>query len=354
MAAELADGMRKVPAGDMAFVADATLTNEEFFRLKALARAAGGGRVFAPVAREVREFRSDLARLGFSGGFPASLEEARQVLILGERLEEEHPVLTLRVRRLHAQGTLKITTAGGEKVGFDDIRSHHVPVGDDPDAIVAFLSSLARGEVGPTAEGPAFVFLTDRWVNGRTYPGLSAWVRAVAPGTRIELLLTGANAAGILDQWDDAVRPVADVETEIQRGKVQGLLWFGKAPATPIFDEYARGMRIFAQAVLRASDAHPRAHFLLPLDTFLEKKGTYANTFGRVGVLRRSTRIVEKGFDPLELIPAVSAALGRPDPADVEKVYEEIARSLAAYPKAFGEISESKETYTHYERATWR
>jgi predicted molibdopterin-dependent oxidoreductase YjgC len=353
VAAMIASDFAKVPAGDMAFVADASLTNEEFFRLRGLAKTLSG-KVYAPVAREVRELSNKLKASGIDRGFPAKLEEAKTVLILGGRLEEEQPVLVLRLRRLNNTYRTRITTAGSAAVGFADIRESHTEVPEDPDAVVRFFEKLASAG---KPDASTFVFLTDRWVNARTLPAILRWLGeardANEPRLTVSLLFSGANAAGFLDQWDSVVHSTSELEVDIQRGKVQGILWFGEIHAPKVFDEYLKGMRVFVHAVNRLTEAHPRAHWAIPLESSLEKKGTYTNTFGRVQTIRRTVRLIEKGYEPFSMLQAFARKLGTADQLGVEQVYEELAKG-AGYPKTMPEIAESKATYAHYERALWR
>jgi NADH dehydrogenase/NADH:ubiquinone oxidoreductase subunit G len=158
----------------------------------------------------------------------------------------------------------------------------------------------------------------------------------------------------LIDQWDENVRPASELETDIQRGKIQGLLWFGPAPATPIFNEYARGMRLFAQFIVRAGDAHAAAKWLLPLDLSTEKEGTYTNHFGRVQILRKVRRVIDKGAAPLDLIRALSMELGRSLPAEAARLYEEARGEIPGYPKNLSDIPDAARTYPFYERALWR
>ncbi|MFH1018892.1 MAG: 2Fe-2S iron-sulfur cluster-binding protein [Pseudomonadota bacterium] len=353
VASMIADEIRGVPRGDMAFVAESSLTNEEFFRLKKLA-AAAGGKVYAPLSTEAVELARKLAGEGLSGGFPGKLEQAKTVLLLGERVEEEHPVLALRLRRLYHAYQIRLLTFGGARRGFEDIRASHTEVAGDPESVQSLFEKLSKGG---RADEFTYVFLTDRWVDSATLPAILRCLDeargAGGPRLSVSLLWNGANAAGLAAQWDSAVHPTAELEADIQRGKVQGVLWFGEVRGGTVFDEYLRGMRVFVQAVHRLAEAHPRARWVLPLESGLEKKGTYLNTFGRVQTVRRTVRLIEKGYEPMSMLRLIRQKLGVEDTLSVEQVYEELAKEFG-YPKTLGEIPESKQTYDHYARALWR
>jgi NADH dehydrogenase/NADH:ubiquinone oxidoreductase subunit G len=60
------------------------------------------------------------------GTFPADLEASDNVVVIGERLEEDHGVLALRVRRMHHGLKKNIVTFGQGKSEFKDIYAKHV------------------------------------------------------------------------------------------------------------------------------------------------------------------------------------------------------------------------------------
>ncbi len=349
VAKALAAELRSVPRGAFAFVADSSLTNEEFFTAKQLAKKVGG-RIFVPPTPALREALKNIQELGLELKFPIDLETSQSVFVLGERLEEDHPVLALRLRKMVHMRKIELFTAGKGDLGFNDIVNHNDPVSDSDD-IKTFLNKNGE-KVGPGAA----IFLSDRWLNEDTQNSILSWLKKLADrkDVKIGLLVGGANDRGMLDQWDETVRSIAELETEIQRGRVEGILWYGQAPAREIFSEYARGMRMFAQFVSRKEDAHPRARWILPRETFFEKTGTYTNTFGKVQTLRRSTRIVSKGYELGSVLAAIAAALGENVVSDWEHIYREVAQQIGHYPKSSEAIPESKETYQHYERALWR
>ncbi|HLG20540.1 MAG TPA: 2Fe-2S iron-sulfur cluster-binding protein [Bdellovibrionota bacterium] len=368
----LAQEIRRVPEGSLAWIVDSSVTNEEFYQVKSLAKAALNGRVFAPVSRGGIEIWETLRKSSVRADFPASLDRAPTVLILGERLENDHPVLVLRLRRqVHFHRT-QMVTIGGENMGFDDIEAGHLTAeGERLERVFHALDRIEKGETVPaknkaeeivwpilSTDQPLFVFLSEHVLSDPNIAAVKKWLSSAAQRSprriSVALLLSASNAHGMLDQWSDRVRPFSDLEEEIQRGKVQGLLWMGRTPSTPIFDEYARGMRLFGQWVTRSGEAHPEAKWILPLDTFYEKRGTYTNTFGRVQRLRRSTRRIAPGYEPLTFLSALSALLGAATPKEAGAVYEDLAQDLTGYPKKVTEIPESTRTYAHYERAVWR
>lgn len=368
VAKSIAAEISHVPAGAFAVIADPTLTNEEVYSLKAMARASGKGRMFIPASRALLEARNLLRKKDLLEEFPAALETAAVSFVIGESIEKDHPVLVLRLRRLlHAKG-MAIVTAGDKNMGLADIRSGHLSTETAEDAAIQLFEQLAALENGTTQTSswsPMLlrdqvyaVFLGDAAVTEKSLPAIRKWAEAAskrsAPRAQVSILLTGANLCGMLDQWDDTVHPQAELMTEIQRGKVEGLFWFGRCPDTKEFAEFAKGMRMFVQVVAKPTDIHSEAKWVLPLDSFMEKDGTYTNTMGRVQVLRKTVRVIDKGLAPSAVIAQISILLGVTEPMITSQVYREVAKHSPGYPSSWNEIGESQKTYAHYERVLWR
>ena len=368
----VASELKKLPAGYLGIVLDPSLTNEEVFLLRRVAWLAGRGRVFAPVAKGTVDIVQKLAATGIEADFPTSLEESSLALVVGENVEIDHPVLALRLRKLRWGKEQTILTAGDGDLGFTDLAAAALSIREESET-KAFFEKLAKLEAGKRpashnkGEEIAWQALTDatsisafvagRSVLGSALEAMNEWLEACVGRkprrSRVSLLLSGANTRGIVDQWDASMRSQDELATDIQRGRVEGLLWFGKAPLDGVFDEYARGMRTFVQFVLRKEEAHPRARQVFPLDTYLEKEGTYTNTFGRVQAVRRATRVVDHNHEPVSVVSQLAAQLGE-SVGGVRQVYEEIAKGVQRYPSSWSEIPESKRSYHHYERALWR
>ncbi len=368
----IAADLRRVQKHALAFIADPSLTNEEFFLLKSLAKGILGARLFVPVAMQARNAVEKVKTSRLEATFPRDLEQAKAVLILGERIEDDHPVLALRLRRLCSTKGLQMITAGNFIPDLKDVVTGHFSLDDSQ--IPSFFSALegiAKG-LDPQWENrednhlwnilkesaPLFVFLSDRVFNSSVLMPMDRWLSASAARLEhrpsISFLLRGANARGMIDQWDDHVAPLASLETEIQNGKVHGLFWFGETHSSTVFDEYARGMRVFVQSVLQTKNAHRSTTWLLPLDLSTEKNGTYTNTFGRVQTLKRANRVVEKGCSTFEILSALQNEFGI-GTAHFSEVYREVASTVGkGYPKTMSEIQEFTKTYHHYERALWQ
>jgi predicted molibdopterin-dependent oxidoreductase YjgC len=331
----LAEGIRHLPKQSFAVVVNSPLVNEEFYVLKELAKAAGGGRLFVPIRRETRDLCGVIRKSGLEAGSLSSLERADSILVVGGNVEEDHPVLALRLRRLVRERGIPVHFVGG----------------GDPSEFFPALHSLAGQRV--------HLLLSDRVVTRERSEairkGIDLLSRQKEKRVDISMLLTGeGNIRGVIDQWDETVFPMSELETEIQRGKIEGLYWFGPALSFPDFNEYVRGMRFFAQVVPSAKDAHPSAKRVLPADLFTEKRGTATENFGRVQLVRSARRVVERGFAPLDFVGSILSQLGGEIPSDVTRLYAEMASALPGYPPDLAAIPDAARTYRFYERALWR
>jgi hypothetical protein len=57
---------------------------------------------------------------------------------------------------------------------------------------------------------------------------IQQWIDRLPTGTQVFLLLSGANAHGMIDQWDDAlVASHSDLERDVNGGKIQAIVQFG-------------------------------------------------------------------------------------------------------------------------------
>lgn len=339
-ASEFTTDMKK-SSGKIGFVCDANVSNEEFFTLKALARVLKA-KLYAPVSPEIRKISQVLASKNLLGQFPMDLESSDHVVVVGERLEEDHPVLGLRVRRLHHAFKKNIVTMASGKSEFKDIYAKHVSSSAD---------SLTKDFADLKLEGSISVLLSHRWINEKTLASIQQWATSLSGNIKVFLLVDGANAQGIMDQWDDAhVYSSQDLEKDLQSGKIQGLVQLG----TTFKSQLLKGIW-FAQAVYGIEQADKNATWILPYEYFTEKAGTYTNTFGNVQRVHRSRRVfASKAFDTLAMLESIMKELGHPMGHELSAVYANLAKELNGYPKAITDIVESKQTYTHYERAQWQ
>ncbi len=330
----------KKTSGKLAFVCDASTSNEEFFTLKNLARILKA-RVYVPVSNELRKIKNLLDNKKLAGEFPISLESSDNIVVIG-RLEGDHGTLALRVRRLYHALKKNVFTLGEKKSEFKDIWVKHTASTSD---------SLLKDFEALNLSGSTTILLSYRWVSEKTVASIQQLIDRLSSDTKVFLLLEGANAQGMIDQWDiDLISSQQDLEKDIQNGKVQGIFQLGVHPALTNL----KGVWM-AQAVYAIEQASGAASWILPMEYFTEKSGTYTNTFGHVQRLHRSRRIfVSKEYDTLKMLEAILHELGQPVAKELSSIYQNMARDLNGYPKALADIVEQTKTYTHYERAQWR
>ncbi len=328
-------------ASNVAFVCDATLSNEEFFTFKMLANALKA-KVYTPITKEEWKIRDTLQKKNMLGSFPKDLEASDNIVVVGEKLEEHHPVLALRVRRMFHTFKKNIVTIGTEgKSEFKDLYIKHVS---------SSAENLAKDFGSLNLQGSTSIFVSHLWINSNTSASIQKWMDQLPGNTKVFVLTNGANAQGIMDQMEESsILSYQDLSKDIQNGKVQGLVQFGNGFKSEIMS----GIWI-AQAVHGLSEAMPNADWVLPFEYFTEKSGTYTNTFGNVQRLHRTRRVSAKSFDTIRLMESVLRSLGQSSHQDIPEIYAVMAKNLNGYPKAITDIVEHTQTYTHYERAQWR
>lgn len=334
-ASEFAADVKSV--SNLGIVIDTSISNEEIFTLKILANALKA-KIYTPLTKEIGKVKKSLEDKKILGTFPKDLESSENIVVVGERVEEDHPVLALRIRRMFHTFKKNIVTVGTEKSEFKDLYTKHVP-----STVEKFSQDISSLDL----QGSTSIFLSSKWVNEQSSGTITSWISQLPENTKVFLLLDGANANGILDQMDE-IHSFEDLKKDIQFGKVNGIIQFGNS------FEYDMKNLWYAQAVHGMTELQPGATWVLPLEYFTEKSGTYTNTFGHVQRLHRSRRVFSKAFDTIRMLEAFAKALGEPTYQDIPEIYANMAKALDGYPKAITEIIEPKQTYMHYERAQWR
>ena len=322
---------------NLGVICDTTLSNEEFFTVKMLANALKA-KVYTPVTKDLLKFRQTLKTKNILGEFPQDLEAAENIVVVGEKLEEDHPVLALRVRRLFHTFKKNVFSLGTNHSEFKDLYTKHIP---------SSIDKLSTDFASLNIEGSTAVFLSSKWVNSATIDTMTKFLEQLSGSTKVFLLLEGANAHGIMDQLDNTFS-YEDLKKDIQFGKVDGLIQLGNSFQTDLSNLW------YAQAVHGLAEIHEGASWALPFEYFTEKAGTYTNTFGQVQRLHRSRRVSPRAFDTIRMLESILHSLGQTTIQDIPQIYANMAKELDGYPKAITEIVEHGKTYMHYERAQWR
>jgi NADH-quinone oxidoreductase subunit G len=324
----------------VAIACDATVSNEEFFTLKSIARILKT-KVYAPVSNEIREVYKTLESKKILGQFPQDVEASNTIVVVGEKLQEDHGVIALRIRRLFHTQKKNVITMGTEKSEFADIYAKHVP---------SSVDSLKKDFANLNLEGNVTVFLSFKWVTSQTSASIHQWLDGLGSNVKVHLLVEGANTKGMMDQWDTNLNAqLSDLEKDIQSGKIQTLIMLGEG-----FKSLNVKGLWSAHATYSLAQANPNANWILPFEYFTEKAGTYTNTFGLVQRVHRTRRVWAKAFDTFPMLESILQALGQSTIKEIPLTYASLAKELSGYPKAITDIVERTKTYEHYERAQWR
>lgn len=329
----LAEVFKSNPA-KTGFWVDSSMTNEDFFQVKSIA-AQIKAEVFLPVKKAVREVYAHIKTQGQNIDFPTSLESNASLLVIGTLIEESHPVMAIRFRTLARKNGLKLFLAHTQKSELSNV-SEAVAVSDWKNFFNSLESLIKEKEIKQ-------VLISDTVINENTAPLLLATLKN--QNVKATVLFSGANDRGLLDSSDGKVLSREDLSPNFD-----SFICYGEVPLE--LESMTTKLKTFVHAVTVLSKAHPKATHVIPLDEFTEKSGTYANHFGKVQVLKKAVRYSEKGTSTYEVLKFISESMG--SLLTLDEVYSKLAEKVTGYPKKLSDIPESKKTYHHYERATWR
>ncbi|MEZ4703873.1 MAG: 2Fe-2S iron-sulfur cluster-binding protein [Bdellovibrionota bacterium] len=364
------DLMADLGSGPISVISTSELTNEEFFVAKRLASKSGGN-VYLPVSRSVMNMYTaiqSVVKAKQNVSMAAAVEKAQHVVILGESLEEKHPVLALRFRREVLQKKKNVYTVHEGMSEFSDLYTPHskVDLTMVSQTIDELISSLAHQAKGIWAEStfskalqqPFVVMLSDQWAQHVSDQQWEALIQGLSQSemcVNVFGLFEGANIVGHLDQVDEHVMSYEDLVQQYASNQgPERLLWFGSNHLTEKMGPHMHKIKFMIQSVTHQGQQTGEACWILPQESFLEKSGTYTNTFGKVQRLRRSTRAFPVAFDTLVWTKkCLENLFGDSSWESSTQVYQDLAKTLPHYPQQQDAISESKQTYAHYERALW-
>jgi len=337
----------------LAILADLSSTNEEFYSLKQIAAKSPQVKVklILPVSAPSLRFYQALRASGVEIKSPTELDALSTFVVAGENLEEAHPILALRIRRLvKTQGKILYTMAA-KTSDLSDVSTANLDE-TNPKIAVARLQETLEGknkDFGPFSS--LGLLISESWVTHETLESLLeilALAKNLSSKVSISLLLEGSNARGLMDQCDEHVETLSPSTLD----SYASVLWLSQQDHLGLRSRLESSGRLVAAVSLHASQA-PQAQWLIPGESFLEKRGTYTNLFGKVQVLRKTTRVVAKGDALSEIIFGLRKAFAGDDLTPFD-LYEQLVKTKPEYPRSMALIPESSETYHHYERALWR
>jgi anaerobic selenocysteine-containing dehydrogenase len=324
----------------------------------------------------------------------SDVDRARAIVLLGPDLKEELPVAYLRLRRAAEDldvPLIELSAVGSGLSRYATVRLRHLP--GEADQLAERLVDAVTGSGGPTGDadldraaallagGPAAALLPGGQavedekcivvVLGRPSVAEPAGptVRAAAallrlPGTRFLSALRRGNVHGAVDlglvpgmlpgrvaldagrAWFEAAWggvPVArglDTEGILQAaadGRIEALVLLGADPASDFPDRDLARRALDRVPFILAVDAFPtasseRAHVVLPVALYGEKRGTTTNMEGRLQRLARKVTPPGTAMEDWRVAAELALRLGADfDLEAVDEVTDEIARLAGAY-----------------------
>jgi NADH-quinone oxidoreductase subunit G len=325
----------------------------------------------------------------------SDVDRARAIVLLAPDLKEELPVAYLRLRRaaedLHVP-LIELSAAGSGLSRYATVRLRHLPgeadvlaerlvdavtgsgdpTGDDDlDAAVGLLTpggpGVSPGTAAQAVEGEKYTLV----VLGRPSAAEPAGptVRAAAalsrlPGARFLSALRRGNVHGGIDlglvpgmlpgrvtldagrAWFEAawggVPAARGLDTEgilaaAADGRIEALILLGADPASDFPDRDLARRALSRVPFILAVDAFPtasseRAHVVLPIALYGEKRGTTTNMEGRLQRLSRKVTPPGTAMEDWRVAVELALRLGADfDLEAVDEVTDEIARLAPAY-----------------------
>lgn len=314
-------------------------TNEEIILAKELATRAGA-KVFGDFSNKIKDFYTRYQSRLASPDVAADLLTQDHMVIVGETLETNHPVLALRMRRLARQFNKNIHTFAPGKPEFADVTSAtHVEI----DA-----ASFGQNPKDHLPSGKKAVWLSHQWIEETDVAQWQALVDALGEEDGLYLLLSGVNERGLLDQSNDIESQDAFASS---LNNFDMLLMLGAYPHaldSGISLDIGCVMMAMQKEILPAQTTH-----VLPEVFFTEQKGTQTNTLGHVQKLKPAHHVVPGAYTLIHMMSKWLLAFGYRVP-EMEELFGLVAKDQALYPKRLQDIQEMTHTYDHYERTQWR
>ncbi|MCB0327123.1 MAG: (2Fe-2S)-binding protein, partial [Bdellovibrionales bacterium] len=290
------------------------MSNEEFALAKQLAESTGG-KAYLPVSKSVLSLYRLLQKKQSPSLFNETIESAQRYVVLGESLTSDHPVLALRLRRQVHQFSKSVMSASCAPGDFADVYQEHQELPEHE--ISKALEQVKKGLSGQaTAQWESWnvlhkteqgfvLWLSDRWARPEFLKQIQEIVSLCMNMPNclgIEGLFEGSNVVGLMDQASQDLASYEDFVEQLQSGHLaeQKLIWFGDFQHAQTCKDHISKVKALIQVVSSESDKTAQASWVLPFENYLERSGTYTNTFGKVQVLRRATRSFSSEFDVLQ------------------------------------------------------
>jgi NADH-quinone oxidoreductase subunit G len=288
------------------------LTNEEAFLFKKLldgplkgARVKMHGRTALPApAGETLRIKE--------------IDDAKVIVIVASDLEDDAPIVNLRVKKAVTKRGAKLVVIHPEGVDFDRDQ-HTVHIRNAKGAAAAEVRKLASHPLLANPGGPVAILYGDgHGTEDAAEVAAACSELAAAAGGKIMPLYRGTNERGAL------ALGVAGSDT---LDGVEALLVWGPPPAAGI----PQSVRFLAAWDHLPRPGYESAAVLLPATSFAERQGTYANLEGTVQFLRPPIAVAQPLKEGWEVLCELGSALGVPlDYAGISPIQREIAGKVPA------------------------
>jgi NADH-quinone oxidoreductase subunit G len=314
---EIASRVQKAAPGRIGVIGGDLATVEELFAMKRLMELLGSSNL---------DCRQDGAKLDPAAGRAsyifnptiAGIDSADAILIVGSDPRHEASVLNVRIRKRWRRGNIPIGLVG-ERV---DLTYPYEYLGAGPETLADVASSKASfGKTLAEAKRPMVLVGQGALSRQDGAAILTLAAKIAANGTRdqdwngLAVLHHAAARVGGLD-----IDFVPSGEGFDTAGMIEAA---GKGAIDLLFllgadeiDMTALGNAFVVYLGTHGDAGAHRANVILPGATYTEKSGTYANTEGRVQMIRRAAFPPGEAREDWAIIRAMSEAVGKRLPFD--------------------------------------
>jgi NADH-quinone oxidoreductase subunit G len=288
------------------------LTNEEAFLFKRLldgplkgAKVNMHGRTTLPAPA------GDTLRI-------KEIDDAKVIVIVASDLEDDAPIVNLRVKKAVTKRGAKLIVVHPEGVDFDRDQ-HTVHIRNEKGAAAAEVRKLASHPLLANPGGPVAILYGDgHGTEVAADVAMACSELAATGGGKVMPLYRGTNERGAL---------ALGVAGSDKLDGVEVLLVWGPPPAAGI----PQSVRFLAASDHLPRPGYERPAVLLPATSFAERQGTYANLEGTVQFLRPPIAVAQPLKEGWEILCELGAALGVPlTYAGISPIQREIAGKVPA------------------------
>ncbi|MDQ6878903.1 MAG: NADH-quinone oxidoreductase subunit NuoG [Candidatus Dormibacteraeota bacterium] len=225
------------------------------------------------------------------------IDDARVIIIVASDLENDAPIVNLRVKKAISKRGAKLIVIHPEGVDFDRHRQT-VHIRNQPGAAAAELARLSDHELLRTPGGPVAILYGDGH-GSEDAAGLVTACKELAGkvGAKLMPLYRGTNERGSLALgvagWDS----LEEITT---------LFSWGPPPTAGVSSK----VRFHAAWDHLPRSEHKHANVVLPATSFAERQGSYTNLEGRVQFLRPVVEAAPPLKESWEVLCELAAALG--------------------------------------------